>query len=445
MIRRKGTLITFLALIALTAVLGAAPALGGGKGQVVSVFGEVPGTDLIVHAWVLVPPGADKNEAAAHALAQQGARPIDADAFSTTGLLWDQFSDSDPYNDFVTQNYNPANDPLGNGEAILLRTHATWSTVATSTFAFKYGGQTNRCPSLVRECPGKQFGDGFHDVGWMDIKGCCTLGVTWFNTSTKEADMALNTKFSWADDGATDFDAETVTLHENGHVGGLGHSNVPGAVMEASYVEVRGGLHQDDIDGITSLYSAPGPTGSISGTVTDATNGLVIASATVSTDTGQSAEAVDGTYTLTGVPTGTTTVTGSAIGYQSSSTTDVVDEDQTTTGVNLYLVPAPSGTTASVDSITYFLSGGRNNDKHLTVAVHVSDDLGGDLPGASVAIRLKHDSGQTWTGTGTTGTDGTVTFVLSNARKGCYDTDVTDVTADGLDWDGLPPANGFCK
>ena len=43
------------------------------------------------------------------------------------------------------------------------------------------------------------------------------------------------------------------------------------------------------------------------------------------------------------------------------------------------------------------------------------------------------------TGIGTTGTDGTVAFSLSNARKGCYSTDVTDVTAADLNWDGLPP------
>ena len=69
-----------------------------------------------------------------------GVRPIDSDSFSTTGLVWDQFSDSDPNNDFVTQNYNPANGPLGNGEAILLRTHVTWSNVATSTVDYTTSG-----------------------------------------------------------------------------------------------------------------------------------------------------------------------------------------------------------------------------------------------------------------------------------------------------------------
>ena len=67
--------------------------------------------------------------------------------------------------------------------------------------------------------------------------------------------MALNTKFPWATDG-TDYDVETVYLHENGHVLGLGHSNVVGAVMEAYYGGVRWALLDDDIAGITSLYPA---------------------------------------------------------------------------------------------------------------------------------------------------------------------------------------------
>ena len=40
-------------------------------------------------------------------LHNQGARPFTHDEFTTIALKWDQFSDNDPGNDFVTQNYNP--------------------------------------------------------------------------------------------------------------------------------------------------------------------------------------------------------------------------------------------------------------------------------------------------------------------------------------------------
>jgi len=237
-----------------------APNFIPGSGEVVGVFGKIPGKDLIVHVWVVVPPGADKNEVAREALGQQGARPWAHDEFSTTGLVWDQFSDADAGNDFVTQYYNSNDDPTegGGGELALLSTHSTWDAPTTSTFDFFYGGTTDRCPSLVRECKGPQFFDGFNDVAWLELRGCCTLGVTWFGTSIDEADMALNLDFDWFTDGVEHFDVETVFLHENGHVVGLGHSDVLQAVMYPSYQGVRQDLHQDDIDGITSLYPAGG-------------------------------------------------------------------------------------------------------------------------------------------------------------------------------------------
>ena len=73
------------------------------------------------------------------------------------------------------------------------------------------------------------------------------------------------------------------------------------------------------------------------------------------------------------------------------------------------------------------------------------DDLGDGVSGASVSIDLYRDGGLVCSGTATTGTDGTLTFSLKNTKSGCYETTVTNITADGLTWDGLTPANGFCK
>jgi len=108
--------------------------------------------------------------------------------------------------------------------------------------------------------------------------------------------------------------------------------------------------------------------------------------------------------------------------------------------------PAPTeATIASVNSINYATSGGKNNDKHLSVTVAVVDNLGSSVMSASVSIILSHDSGKSWNGDGTTGTNGTVTFSLRNAPSGCYETTVTNVVAEGLTWDGLTPTNGICK
>lgn len=227
--------------------------------EVVSGLGiaRVQGREAIVEVFVSVPAGHDAAEAVRAALGEQGARPIDSAAFATTGLVWDQFGDGDGGNNFVTQYYNAAGDrTAGAGRLALTNTQATWTAVASSSFALQDGGNTTRCPSLVRQCAGPQVFDGFNDVGWSDLGPCratCTLGVTWFSTSTDEADMALNTRATWRTDGGN-FDVETVVLHENGHVAGLGHSSVQAAVMYAYYQSVHRSLHQDDIDGVSALY-----------------------------------------------------------------------------------------------------------------------------------------------------------------------------------------------
>ena len=99
-------------------------------------------------------------------------------------------------------------------------------------------------------------------------------------------------------------------------------------------------------------------------------------------------------------------------------------------------------TTVSVDSITYATEGGRNRDKHLLITVGLMDDLG-PVENASVSIELFHNGNLDGLGTGTTGTDGTVTFSRKNAGSGTYTTEVTGVTSAGLTWDGVTPPNSF--
>lgn len=375
--------------------------------RVISLLGValVQGEEAFVHITVVVPPGQDEGAVADAALRAQGARPADprdlqSARFETTGLVWNQFSDTDPSNNFVTQNYNPADDPTGgNGETALTNSQATWTNVATSSFAFDYGGLTDRCPSLVRECRGPQFFDGNNDVAWLELSGCCTLGVTWYSTSIDEADMALNTNFSWVVDctrpNGSPYDAQTVFLHENGHVVGLGHSDITGAVMYAYYSGGRCQLHQDDKDGISSLY----PTSGASPTPTPT----------------PTASSGDPTATPTNTPEATATATATA---------------------------TPDGSsTVSVSDISYGTKGGRNDDRHLLITVALNPAVGG----ASVSIDLFLGGALYGSGTGTTGTDGTLTFQASNAPSGCYTTTVTDVTATGYTWNGSTPPNSFAK
>jgi len=107
--------------------------------------------------------------------------------------------------------------------------------------------------------------------------------------------------------------------------------------------------------------------------------------------------------------------------------------------------PATATTVSVVDPLAYATEGGKNADKHLLITVALVDDLGDLVGGASVSIDLFRDGSLVGRGTGSTGTDGAVTFSLKNAKSGCYTTTVTDVTAGGLNWDDATPANEFCK
>lgn len=102
-------------------------------------------------------------------------------------------------------------------------------------------------------------------------------------------------------------------------------------------------------------------------------------------------------------------------------------------------------TTVSVASITYDTEGGRNSDRHLLITVALVDDLGNSVADASVSIDVFLDGSYYGSGTGTTGTDGTVTFKANNAPSGTYTTTVTSVTAEGLTWDEITPDNSFTK
>lgn len=426
------------------------------KPQVVSALGKVPGKDLIVDVLVVVPPGADKNEVANEALRNQGARPFTHDEYSTIALFWDQFGDNNPGNDFVTQNYNPKNDPTnGNGETALLNTHSTWNNVATSNFAFNYGGETGRCPSLVQECKGPQKFDGNNDVAWLRLSSPTTLGVTWSGTSTDEADTALNTNFNWATNGINDFDVETVFLHENGHALGLGHSDVPGAVMEPVYDGVQRSLHQDDIDGITFLYPAGTTNSPPTVTIQNPADGSTFNSGDTINFAGIASDPENDDLTASLVwnssidgPIGTGGSFSRTLSNGNHVITAFVTDSNGASGtdsVSITVGTVTSPTTVSVSSITYGTEGGKNGDKHLLVTVALENNLGNPVSGASVSIDLSRDGNVVGSGTGTTGSSGTVTFTLKNAAAGSYSTTITGVSASGLTWDGITPSNGFTK
>jgi hypothetical protein len=96
----------------------------------------------------------------------------------------------------------------------------------------------------------------------------------------------------------------------------------------------------------------------------------------------------------------------------------------------------------TVAAIEYSTHGGRNRDNHLSVGISLVDDNGSPVANVSISIELHHDGNHYESRTGTTGSDGAVSFTFNNAPGGSYTTVVTDVEGD---WDGITPDNGFNK
>jgi Matrixin len=256
-----------LAALSVLSVAGLAAAPANAADRTASAIGvaNVNGKDVQVEVVVEVPRGQSAREATDEALAGQGARPKppkppkqppgggggaapQPGGPTFTGLVWDVLP--------VAQYYN------GTGAAVsaqsdLTATQSAWSSVQGSRFRMSFGGTTTRCPSIVRECPGPQMLDGFNDVGWASL-GAGVLGVTWSTTGGQdEADMALNNGVPWNAGCANvpgSFSAQTVLLHENGHVAGLGHAASTASVMYPSYLTADCTLGTPDHDAIRRLY-----------------------------------------------------------------------------------------------------------------------------------------------------------------------------------------------
>ncbi len=184
--------------------------------------------------------------------------------------------------------------------------------------------------------------------------------------------------------------------------------------------------------------------GAIEGTVIDATTLSPISGATVTDGTRSVLTDAVGQYLITNVPEGAYTVTASAAGYQTASQSVTITGSVTSTA-NFFLQVVTQATNVVVDSIAYATDGGKNQDKHLLITVALVDNLGGVVSGASVAINLSRDGSVVASGTGTTGSNGTVTFSYKNAPSGHYETLITNVSASGLIWDGNTPPNGYDK
>jgi hypothetical protein len=161
--------------------------------------------------------------------------------------------------------YNPSGAPNFVAPDSITAALEAWSSVTGSRFAFRYAGVTDQTASLGESGP-----DGDNVIAWtpLDCSTACVLAVT-TREVTHESDLILNSSpAAGLGNGGVDaqvVDAETVILHETGHMAGLEHSCPPlgpctpaeaDAVMYFAYRGVKRALTADDIAGISAIYPA---------------------------------------------------------------------------------------------------------------------------------------------------------------------------------------------
>jgi hypothetical protein len=144
-------------------------------------------------------------------------------------------------------------------ESQIQRAAAAWEAVANINIA-----QVSDDGEAIAVNGNQQDSPNFGDIrlgGMSQTSG--QLGFTYalppFNGGTLAGDMFFNTDTSWQVNG-TNYDLETVALHEFGHALGLAHSPLmTSAVMYAFYNNSKQSLTADDISGIQSIYGSPAP------------------------------------------------------------------------------------------------------------------------------------------------------------------------------------------
>jgi PKD repeat protein len=95
------------------------------------------------------------------------------------------------------------------------------------------------------------------------------------------------------------------------------------------------------------------------------------------------------------------------------------------------------------DAIGYANGGSRGKD--LLINMRIENWAGAAIGGATVRADLYRGSTLAKSFLGTSNLDGTLTFQHRNAGTGCFSTVVTSVSSTGHEWDGLSPANSYCR
>ncbi len=189
-------------------------------------------------------------------------------------LLYSTYGGTWVYGSRITYSFMPDGTSVGGTPTVLFQTldakfsQATWELQFQKAAAvWQAVANINLCQVSDDGAPEATNGDQQDDPRFGDIRigmvnlGSGVLAETFlpppFNGGTAAGDMFLNSAASWQIN--TDYDLETVAIHEFGHALGLGESQITTACMYAYYNGMKQSLTSDDIAGIQSVWGAPQP------------------------------------------------------------------------------------------------------------------------------------------------------------------------------------------
>jgi hypothetical protein len=93
----------------------------------------------------------------------------------------------------------------------------------------------------------------------------------------------------------------------------------------------------------------------------------------------------------------------------------------------------------------YRTEAGSSGKLDLLIIAHVGNEQGKPVANASIEVSVSRSGHQRWALSGTTDADGAATLKIEKATPGFYETTVTELTAEGLTWDGTTPPNQFSR
>lgn len=161
-------------------------------------------------------------------------------AYVLTGQKW-------PIGTVISYHINANTNQVTNEADAVKSATSSWSQIYSAGLRLSYAGSTSVTSHGY---------NGLNTVCWNNEGATGTLATSYwwywtYNNIIAEADMVFNDYYPWSTSGS-DYDIETVALHEFGHWVGLDHSST--GIMYPYYSGIQRSIDSDARAGFLALY-----------------------------------------------------------------------------------------------------------------------------------------------------------------------------------------------